>query len=64
MKGGFFMTKTKQLTVKISVSGMLIALYFVLDRLLAINLLTNKYNLSERDLLIYRKSYQKRKLYI
>ena len=39
------MTK-KNLTIKVSVTGMLLALYFIFDRLIAINLPANKYNLS------------------
>ena len=40
------MSKNKQFTIKIVTSAMLIALYFVLDRFAAINLLTNQYKLS------------------
>ena len=40
------MSKTKKYTLKITLSAMFIALYFVLDRFTAVNLLTNQYKLS------------------
>ena len=40
------MSKNKQNLIKLTMSAMLIAIYFVLDRFAAINLLTNQYKLS------------------
>ena len=44
--------KTKQTTLKLTCSAMLIALYFVLDRFTAINLMTNQYKLSFIPLIV------------
>ncbi len=46
------MSKTKQITLKTSIIGILIALYFICDRFLAINMLTNEYKLSFVPLII------------
>ncbi len=46
------MSKTKQITLKTSITGILIALYFICDRFLAINMLTNEYKLSFIPLII------------
>ena len=46
------MNKQKRLLIKLTVTAMLIALYFVFDRFTAINLLSNQYKLSFIPLII------------